>query len=156
PDLELPIVTVITTYPGAGPSDVDAQLSEPIAQAVTGLPGLAEVQTTSSEGFSVVVAEFDFGEDMTARQDDVTRAVQAVQLPAGANSPSVERVSLNQFPIVQVSLSSDDLSLPDLRQLALTQYVPAISSADGVNRVEVIGGTDEEFVIQLDPALMAA
>ena len=155
PDLELPIVTVITTYPGAGPSDVDAQLSDPIAQAVTGLPGLAEVQTTSSEGFSVVVAEFDFGEDMTARQDDVTRAVQAVQLPSGANSPSVERVSLNQFPIVQVSLSSDELSLPDLRQLALTQYVPAISSADGVNRVEVIGGTDEEFVIQLDPALMA-
>lgn len=156
PDMELPIVTVITTYPGAGPTDVDSQLSEPISQALSGITGLADVQTTSSEGFSVVIAEFEYGEDMTARQDDVTRAVQAASLPDGAGSPAVERVSLNQFPIIQVSLSSESLSLSELRQVALTQYAPAISSADGVNRVEVIGGTDQMLYIQLDPVQMAS
>jgi HAE1 family hydrophobic/amphiphilic exporter-1 len=156
PNLELPIVTVITTYPGAGPTDVDAQLSDPIAQALAGVPGLADVQTTSSEGFSVVVAQFDFGEDMVARQDDVNRVVQGVTVPQGAGQPTVERVSLQQFPVMQVSLTSDDLSLSQLRQVALTQYAPAISGADGVNRVEVIGGADDQLVIALDPAAMAA
>lgn len=155
PNLELPIVTVITTYPGAGPGDVDAQVSDPISQAVSGVPGIADIQTTSSEGFSVVVAQFEFGEDMTARQDDVSRAVQGISLPAGAQRPAVERVSLQQFPVVQVALSSESLSLSELRQVAQTQYAPAISSADGVNRVEVIGGTDDQLVIALDPAAMA-
>jgi HAE1 family hydrophobic/amphiphilic exporter-1 len=152
PDFELPIVTVITTYPGAGPTDVDAQLSDPISQAIAGLPGVADVQTTSSEGFSVVIAEFEFGEDMNARQDDVRRAVEAAQLPAEAGDPQVERISFNQFPIVQVSLSSETLSLSELRELAVNEYVPVIASGNGINRVDVIGGSDSMLAIQLDPA----
>lgn len=57
PNLELPIVTVITAYPGAGPADVDSRVSMPISQSLSGITGVDEIQTTSNEGVSVVVAQ---------------------------------------------------------------------------------------------------
>jgi HAE1 family hydrophobic/amphiphilic exporter-1 len=155
PNIEIPVITVITTYPGAGPESVDQQLSQPITQSLSGISGLLSTQTTSSESFSIVVAEFDYGEDMGARQEDINQALGAIELPQGANAPQVERINLQQFPVVQLAISSEGNDLAATRQIAETQFVPALSSADGVSRVEVIGGTQDQLQIALDAQAMA-
>ena len=156
PNIEIPILTVITTYPGAGPDAIDQQISLPITQVVSGISGVQGTTSTSSDGFSVVVAEFDYGDDMAARQDELTRALASFQLPTGAQQPDVQRINLQQFPVVQLSLSAGaDGDIAQLRALAQSQFVPALSSADGVSRVDVIGGSDNELQILLDPAALA-
>jgi HAE1 family hydrophobic/amphiphilic exporter-1 len=155
PDMEIPVLTVITPYPGAGPEAVDTQLSNPISQAVTSISGLKSVQTTSSEGFSIVIAEFDYGEDMGAREEDVTQALAGIQLPNGASQPDIERINLQQFPVIQLAISTEDGDLAKTREIALNQFVPSLTSASGVSRVEVLGGTEDQLQIALDPQKLA-
>lgn len=155
PSIEVPVLTVITPYPGAGPESVDQHVSQPIAQLLTGVPSLKSVQSTSSEGFSIVTAEFDYGDDMSARQEDVTQALDGIQLPDGAEASEIERINLQQFPIIQLAISSEDNNLAETRAIAESQFVPALSSADGVNRVEVIGGTQDQLQIALDAQALA-
>jgi HAE1 family hydrophobic/amphiphilic exporter-1 len=155
PDLEIPVLTVVTPYPGAGPEAVDARLSQPVSQAITGVTGLESVQTTSSEGFSIVIAEFEYGADMAARQDEISQALAGIQLPDGASQPSIERINLQQFPVLQLAISTEDGDLARTRQIAMDQFVPALSAAPGVSRVEVIGGTEDQLQIALDAGALA-
>lgn len=155
PDIEIPVITVITTFPGAGPESVDEQLTQPITQSMTGISGLLSTQSTSSESFSIVVAEFDYGEDMGARQEDISQALGAIELPQGAERPQVERINLQQFPVVQLAISSNGNDLAATRAIAETQFVPSLTSANGVSRVEVVGGTQDQLQIALDAQAMA-
>ncbi|MEJ7838810.1 MAG: efflux RND transporter permease subunit [Thermomicrobiales bacterium] len=155
PNFELPILTVVTTYPGAGPQAVDEQLTGPIAQILTSIEGIDTTQSTSSEGFSVVVAEFEYGSDMEQREAEIAAAVRNVALPQGAQPPLVERVNLQQFPVIQFSLTSETADLTALYGIANSEFVPGLSGASGVNRVEVVGGTEPQLQILLDPAALA-
>jgi len=157
PNIEIPILTVITTSPGSGPDAVDSTISQPISQSLNGIAGLQTVTAQSSEGFSVVVAEFDYGQDMARAQDDVSQALTNVTLPDTATSPQVQRINLQQFPVIQLALTSDDgADLSALRTIADTQFAPNLAGADGVSRIEVVGGTTEQVVIQLNADQMAA
>ncbi|MEZ4495919.1 MAG: efflux RND transporter permease subunit [Thermomicrobiales bacterium] len=154
PDINIPVITVITAYPGADPNAVDQAVSQPIAAEVESLMGLDSIQTQSSEGFSVVIAEFEYGTDMGEREQQLAAAMSSVALPDGAGRPEVTRISFNQFPIVQIALTQDDADLATLRGIATGSFQPAIQSIDGVGEVEVIGGADDLLLIELDPAVM--
>lgn len=156
PSFDIPILTVITVNPGSGPETVDSTISQPVSQAMTGIQGLKSVTSQSSEGFSVVIAEFNYGEDMAKRQDDISQAMANVQLPQGVQAPKIQRINLQQFPVMQLALTSEDGDLTKLRQVADTQFSPRLSGADGVSRVEVVGGSTNQLVIELDPAKMAS
>ena len=157
PNFEIPIITVITVQPGAGPETVDSTISQPISSALTGIQGMKSVQAQSSEGFSVVVAEFDYGQDMAKAQQDISEAITNVSLPSGVAQPKIQRINLQQFPVIQLAITSEDgKDLSALRVIADTQFVPKLSSADGVSRVEVVGGSTNQLVIALDPQQMAA
>ena len=155
PDIEVPVLTVITQYPGAGPESVDRLVSQPITQSLTGIPGQASVRSTSSEGLSIVTAEFEYGADMQARQEEVTQALSSVSLPDGVGAPAIERINLQQFPIIQLTIASDEENLAATRAIAESRFVPDLSSVDGVSRVEVIGGTQDQLQIALDPQALA-
>ncbi|MGB3329428.1 MAG: efflux RND transporter permease subunit, partial [Thermomicrobiales bacterium] len=156
PNFEIPIITVITVQPGAGPETVDSSISRPISDALTGIQGMKSVQTQSSEGFSVVIAEFNYGQDMAKAQQNISEAVTNVALPTGVAQPKIQRINLQQFPVIQLAITSEDgKDLSALRTIADTQFVPKLSSADGVSRVEVVGGSTNQLVISLDPQKMA-
>ncbi|MGN6485805.1 MAG: efflux RND transporter permease subunit, partial [Thermomicrobiales bacterium] len=157
PNFEIPIITVITVQPGAGPETVDSGISQPISSALTGIQGMKSVQTQSSEGFSVIVAEFDYGQDMAKAQQDISEAITNVTLPSGVAQPKIQRINLQQFPVIQLAITSEDgKDLSALRAIADAEFVPKLSSADGVSRVEVVGGSTNQLVIALDPQKMAA
>lgn len=155
PDLEFPVITVITNYPGAPPDAVDQDVTLPIENVIRGLPGIDTVQSTSSEGFSVVVAQFDYGTDMKDREQSALAAVNGISLPSGAGRPDIRRINLNQFPIVQLALTGANSDAAALRKVAQEQFVPALSAVDGVNRVEVTGGADDAVQIELNPTALA-
>jgi HAE1 family hydrophobic/amphiphilic exporter-1 len=156
PDINIPVLTVITTYQGADPNAVDTAVSQPIAAQVEGLAGINSVQTQSSEGVSVVVAQFDYGTDMKEREQQLLTAISGVQLPAGTGQPEITRISFDQFAFMQFSLTGADGDLATLRNIAQTQFVPALEGVDGISQVEVTGGADNLLLIQLDPAKLAA
>jgi hydrophobic/amphiphilic exporter-1 (mainly G- bacteria), HAE1 family len=156
PDIEVPILTTVTVVPGAAPETVDQQVSQPITGIVSGLSGVISTQTISSGNFSIVVTEYDYGDDMAARQEELRNAIRSVPLPDNAQELSVERINLQQFPIYQFSLTAgEDADAATLRGIAQAEFLPSLSSADGVSRVEIIGGSDNELQIRLDPAAMA-
>ncbi|HEX3721325.1 MAG TPA: efflux RND transporter permease subunit, partial [Nitrolancea sp.] len=152
PNLDIPVLTVITSYPGASPEVVDSQVGSPIDNAVRSLPDIDTVQTTSSNNTSVVVANFNYGTDMAAQEQQLTQLLNGLQLPAGASRPNIQRISLDQFPVVQLSLTGANGDLATLRQVAEQRYLPALSAVDGVSRVDVTGGSTDGVVIALDPA----
>lgn len=150
PDLNFPIVTTIVAYPGASPQDVVDQVTEPVEQAVSGVPGLKRLQSTSAEGLSVVVAEFEFGRDTKEAEADIQSAISGVSLPQNAQPPKTARVNLNDLPVVQISLSGR-LPLSDLRRIASEKLVPELSRVEGVYSVDLLGGEEQQVSVVLDP-----
>lgn len=154
PNIEFPVLTVFTPYPGAPADAVDSGVTQPVEAVVRGLPGVQSIQSTSSDNFSVIVAEFEFGADIPALEQQLESDVTSLQLPEGAGTPDAEAISFNSFPVIQLALTGGDL--PTLRQVAQTEFVPALSGVEGVSEVEVIGGADNVLTITLNPEAASA
>lgn len=124
PNIEIPILTVIAVNPDAGPETVDSTISQPLSQDLKGIQEMKAVTTQSSKGFSVVIAEVDYGQDMANRQDKVSQTLTNVRLPADVQAPKIQRINLQQFPVIQLALTSEDGDLAKLRQMADAGFKP--------------------------------
>src|SRR5215210_6190115 len=140
PDISFPVITISTPVAGAGPDLVDEQVTQPVEGAINGVPGIEAVQSTSSQGFSVVVVEFDLDADTEEAEADLQAALEGIELPEQAGEPEVKSQSSSQFPILTLSLAARDLA--DLTKYAEDEVVPSIEEVDGVASVYVIGGAD--------------
>ena len=103
PDIEFPFVTIITPMPGAGAEDVAVQVTEPVEQAISNIPRLQTVQSTSGSSLSLVFAEFDFGTDLKETLTEVEQAVGQLDLPQGSE-PQVSSFDFNSQPIVVATI----------------------------------------------------
>ncbi|MGZ3677753.1 MAG: efflux RND transporter permease subunit [Ktedonobacterales bacterium] len=156
PSIDFPVITIITNYPGAESQAVADTVSAPVEQAVSGVQGLQNVQSNSTNGISIVVATFEYGTDIKAAQSTISSNVQSVTLPTGATAPKVQSFNLSTQPILLLSLSSSTRSPAELAQIARDQLIPAFKKVDGVFSVDVSGGGSHQLVIKLDPAGLAA
>ena len=125
----------------------------PVEQALRAIPGVRRVRSTTSRGSAEISINFDWGEDMVAAmlqaQSEVNRILPS--LPAGTTF-DVTRMNPTVFPVLAYSLTSDTHSLVELRDLALYQLRPVLSTVLGVSEVRVQGGGIEEFRVVVDPA----
>src|SRR5829696_5842821 len=151
PDISFPIITISTPVVGAGPDLVDEQVTQPVEDAINGVEGIESVRSTSSQGFSIVVVEFDLDADTEEAESDLQAALDGIQLPAQAGDPEVESQSASQFPILSLSLAAEDGDLADLTKYAEDDVVSAIEEVDGVSSVDVIGGAEKRIEVNLDP-----
>ncbi len=153
PQVNFPVVIVQTVYPGAGSEEVVEQVTEPIEGAVATLPGLSAITSTSSEGFSIVVVNFDADVDADQAAIDVSQRVNGIrgQLPDDAEAPSVQQVDPNEEPILRLAVSAPGVALQDVRQFAEDEIQPRLQRVDGVADVSVQGSVEREFRVQLDP-----
>ena len=156
PDLEIPVLAVVTADPGSSPEVVDAQVSEPLAAAVTDVDGLVSTSSTSSSGLSVVQLELDYGTDLDRAQQQVQAALArtAAGLPDGAE-PQVVAGSLDDLPVVQLSVTSD-LGPTALAAALEDRAVPLLRGLEGVRDVSVSGAVADEVVITPDARALAA
>ncbi len=155
PDIEFPFVTIITPVPGAGAEDVAVQVTEPVEQAISNIPRLQTVTSTSGSSLSLVFAEFDFGTDLKETLTEVEQAVRQLDLPDGSE-PQVSSFDFNSQPIVVATVGPIEGADPtEAAEIARNEVVPAVQGIDGVSTVDLTGGPTPILDIVLDPAAMA-
>jgi len=156
PNVDLPMVTVTTTDFGASPEEMETEVTDRIEAAVSAIPGLDTITSTSAEGTSVVVAIFALDMDgRTATQNVSDKVNQIADLPATAQRPLVAMVDTGAAPIMQIAVSGDR-PLSDVTRIADEQIKRTIQHLDGIGNVEIVGGTDREISVLLDPHKMLA
>src|SRR5437660_9249061 len=157
PDISVPAVIVITPYPGASPQIVDQQVSVPVENAMQGVNGANTVQSTSSQGASLVIVLFRDGVDLKSAEQDVNSALARIRplLPAQALSSTVQTFSTNSLPILEYAISAGE-PLGDLAGLLRAQALPKLKGLTGVSSVVITGAPTDEVDVTLDPARLAA
>ncbi|KPK21463.1 MAG: hypothetical protein AMJ76_02550 [Dehalococcoidia bacterium SM23_28_1] len=154
PDIDFPVVTVATGYPGASPDAVLQDVTIPVENAVAGVSEIKELQSISTENLSVVIAEFDYGTDMEKMEQEIGAEVNNLVLPSGASRPTVDRIDLADFPIVFLSLLGErDVS--ELEAIARGDVLPAVEAVDGVARVAIEGAAARQVWVTLDPQMLS-
>src|SRR5271157_2007999 len=105
PKMDWPIVSVITVYPGAGPKEVENDISKPLEDGLSTLNNIDNIRSYSRENVSVVVVQFSFSTDLNVAVNDVQRNVDMVRsnLPKEAEAPKIQKADLNSFPILRIS-----------------------------------------------------
>ncbi len=156
PDIEFPVITVIASYPGAGASDVTEQVSKPIERAISGVPRLERVQSTSANSIAVVVARFSYGTNVKEARTAIESNLSTVGLPSAVTT-QVTALNINQSPIIIASISASGADgLATAGGIARTDIVPALQGLDGVGSVDVTGGLEQRVLVTLDPAKLSA
>jgi len=157
PNINYPAITIATIQRGASPSDIERAVTTPIENSIKGAEGLKELDSYSNESVSIVLAQFEFGTDMDKALSTVTQAVQRVQpsLPQGTQAPAIRPINFNDFPIVQLAVSSSALPQPRLAALLEQKVVPRLERIDGVANVSVTGARGLEARIELRPGSLA-
>ncbi|MGV3615971.1 MAG: efflux RND transporter permease subunit [Fimbriimonas sp.] len=152
PEVAFPVVTITTVYPGAGPEEVNTLVSERIEDAVSGVTNMRELTSSSQEGVSVVIANFELGTNVDVALNDVRSRVDAVvnQLPDDAESPTVSKFDNASQPVLYLAFSSKQRNSRDLRDLLDDVVQDRFGQIKGVASASVQGGDVREIQIQLD------
>lgn len=157
PKFELPIITVQTVYPGAGASEVETSVTKKIEDALSTLENLKKINSTSLEGVSIIVIELNEGSDPNLAVQDAQRKISAIKLnlPTDILEPSINKISLDEKPIVSIAASS---SLPstEFYKLVEDRVQPRLAKLPGVGAVRMTGGTEREIKVNIDAEKLKA
>lgn len=150
PDISVPIITMNTAYPGASPQQVEEKLSTPFEKAVQNLKNVENVYSNSYENASSIQIEFKYGTDMKEARADIKEAIEKVKLPDAATTPVIDRVSINAFPVVALSVSDKDQTIDQLTKTVEDYFVPKVEGVDGVSSVSVSGQQVKKVLVTYD------
>ncbi len=151
PDIDIPLILVFVTYPGASPEEIESQITQPLERELTGLAGLDKLTSESQESVAIVSAEFVTGTDIdVARQKVRDRVDQAqIDFPDDAEEPVLREISVSEFPILQVNLYGD-VGPVVLKRLA-EDLQDEVETVPGVLRANLVGGLEREVKVDVDP-----
>jgi HAE1 family hydrophobic/amphiphilic exporter-1 len=158
PDVDRPVVTVTTSFPGATPAAIDAQVTRVVEGAVARVPGLVSVSSTSARGRSRIVAEFGEDVDLDVAANDMRDAVSGVlgRLPEDAEEPRVVKADADGDPIMRLAVTSDRHAIEELSALAERLVFDRLAAVEGVADVQVYGLREPVFRVTLDVAALNA
>ena len=155
PDIALPIITVIAPLPGAGAADVAEQVTRPIERAISGIPRLDTMSSSSANSVALVIAQFAYGSDVKAIQAQIEQNLRQAGLPS-STTPQVAALDINASPVIIASIAATSTStLADAARIAQTELQPALLGLDGVASVDLTGGEQPRVMVTLDPDKMA-
>ncbi|WP_312076044.1 efflux RND transporter permease subunit [Chryseobacterium sp.] len=156
PKFETNMVTISTVYPGASPSEVETSVTRKIEDAVGSLENVKKVESSSYESLSVIMVQLNTGADVNYALNDAQRKVNAIlaDLPEDADPPSLQKFSLDDLPIMTLSISSDKLNNKELYDLLDKKIEPIFSRVNGVAQVDLVGGQEREIQVSLDEKKM--
>src|SRR5687767_2362429 len=157
PDFEQPTLTVRTNYTGVGPLEMEELITRPLEQAVSAVPGVTRVESSSSEGNSQVRLNFEWGSDLSEAADEVRTRVDRMRnrLPEDADPPTIFKFDSNTLPIMQLGLEGD-YDAVTLRELAQNEISPRFERVNGVAAVNVNGGLRRQIHVELSKEKVTA
>jgi multidrug efflux pump len=159
PEVDYPIIQVVTFYPGASPQVMSSAVTAPLERQFGQMPGLNQMTSTSSQGGSVITLQFNLDEDIDVAEQEVQAGINAAQsfLPTGLpNPPIYSKVNPADQPVMTLALTSDSMPLTKVEDLADTNMAQKISQVSGVGLVSIAGGQKPAVRIQANPAQLAA
>jgi multidrug efflux pump len=159
PEVDYPIIQVLTFYPGAGPTVMASSVTAPLERQFGQMPGLKQMTSTSSGGGSVITLEFNLDENIDVAEQEVQAAINAGNsfLPTDLpNPPIYSKVNPADAPIMTLALTSDSLPLDKIEDAADTNLAQKISQVTGVGMVSIAGGQKPSVRIQANPTQLAS
>ncbi|NIM16142.1 MAG: MMPL family transporter [Candidatus Aminicenantes bacterium] len=151
PDVEIGYVTVQTVYPGAGPREIESQVTKKIEDAVATISKIDWMRSYSMDSVSIVILRFEIGKDADIATQEVKDKVDAIlnELPDDAETPIAEKFDIRAMPVLDILLSGK-MDLRDLYELADKRLEDRFSQIEGVARVDLVGGQKREIRVELD------
>jgi HAE1 family hydrophobic/amphiphilic exporter-1 len=151
PKITPPFITVITTYPGASPQEVETSVTKLVEDAVSGIDKISTVYGTSSEGFSLVSIEFVMSANVNVALQDVQRKVNEVasRLPDGSKTPIVSKFALDEMPVLRMGVTGT-MPSRDFYQLVKDKIQPRLAKVAGVGQITLVGGDEREIKVNID------
>ncbi|MDQ2859182.1 MAG: efflux RND transporter permease subunit [Pseudomonadota bacterium] len=158
PNIEFPAVTVTVTRSGAAPAEMESQVARPIENALAGLSNVEAIQSTIVQGSSETFIQFHLGQDLQKATDDVRSRVDQTRndLPRDIDPPIVQRVEIDDQPIVTYAVTAPAMSTTELSWFIDNTVARTLQAQPGVSRIDRLGGADREINILVDPDRLAA
>ena len=152
PELEFPVVTIITTYTGVGSEEIETGITRPIEEFVGSVAGVRQINSTSAEGISTIRIELEWGVNIDAAAQDVREKLSWVSeyLPKDADTPMVMKYNITNMPVIQYGITGMGNTM-QLREYLRTSVKTKLERVDGVSQVWLYGGKEREIQILIDP-----
>ncbi len=147
PNVDFPIVTIQTIYPGAEASTIESQITDKVEEAISRIGGVDSIISSSSDGVSIVTVKFFLERNIDEATNDVRDKVSAVKLPKNADMPLVSKLDIGGAPIVNIFLTAKNESIKNLMLFADEKAKPAVQKINGVGAINIIGYKDREIKI---------
>lgn len=149
PDMDMPMLLVMTTYQGASPEDMNELVTKEIEDSVSALSGLKSITSNSSEGSSMILLEYEYGTDIDEAYDDLKKKVDLIktELPSDADDPIIVEMDMNSSP--SVILAVDNPSQESLYNYVEDEIVPEFEKISAAAEVVLTGGAEEYVRIEL-------
>lgn len=158
PDIDAPIVSIDTSYPGASANVVETRITQLVEDRIAGVEGVRFIDSSSTDGRSRITVEFNIDQDIDVAANDIRDRVSGIldQLPEEADPPEIEKADSSDDVIIWLNLASDTLTTPELSDYAERFLVDRFSALDGVARVRVGGARNYALRVWIDRRALAA
>ena len=158
PDIELPVVTIQTTYRGASAAVMETRITQPIEDRIAGIAGLDTISSKSEDGVSTIQLEFSLERNIDDAANDVRDSVSRIldELPNEADAPDIRKQDASGTVMLWMTLVSDRMSRLELTDYANRIIADRFAMLDGVAQVWVTGGLDYAMRVWLDYDALAA
>lgn len=157
PKVDMPVVTVTTTLPGAGPEEMEAQVTKPIEEVINTVSGIDELRSVTREGLSQIIVQFELEKNLGVAAQEVRDKVGSVlaKLPDDTDPPIVEKFDVDATPILTLTVSGFQ-GLKELTEIAEKRVKEPLESISGVGAVVIVGGQKREIQVLIDPERLKA
>lgn len=158
PNIDIPAVIITVNQPGAGPEELETQVTKKVEDAVAALGNIDQITSTINEGSSTTTVNFILGTNSDRATNDVRNAIAQIRqdLPQDTNDPIVQRLEFAGGAVMNYTISSPKRSIAELSDLVDRQIGRALTGVPGVARVDRVGGVDREVRVDLDPGRLIA
>jgi len=159
PEVDYPIVQIVTFYPGASPDVMASSVTAPLERQFGQVPGLQQMTSVSSDSSSVITLQFSLALDIDVAEQEVQQSINAsgTYLPADLPVPPIySKTNPADAPVLTLALTSDTIPLSQVEDLADTRLAPKISQLPGVGLVSITGGQKPAVRIQANPAQLSS
>ncbi|WP_418711374.1 efflux RND transporter permease subunit [Alistipes sp.] len=157
PEIEIPQISVITTYPGANAADIETNITRVLEDNLNTVSNLKKLTSKSQDNVSLITVEFEYGSDLDEGANEIRDVVSRSlsMLPDDVEYPTIFKFSTSMIPVMMLAITADE-SYPALNKILDDKLVNVLNRVDGVGAVTIMGAPEREVQVNVDPKKLEA